>query len=43
MSPFRKMEGSPADAVSSDDEDNCENSDKAKIPKRQFPWTEEAK
>ncbi|XP_076177072.1 yemanuclein isoform X2 [Ptiloglossa arizonensis] len=39
----KKMEGSPADAVSSDDEDNCENSDKAKIPKRQFPWTEEAK
>ncbi|XP_076619579.1 yemanuclein isoform X1 [Colletes latitarsis] len=38
-----EMEGSPADAVSSDDDDNCENSDKAKIPKKRFPWTEEAK
>ncbi|XP_076641470.1 yemanuclein isoform X2 [Halictus rubicundus] len=25
------------------DEDNCENSEKEKIPKKQFPWTEEIK
>lgn len=37
------MEGSPADVESSDEEDNCENLDKAKIPKKSFPWTEEAK
>lgn len=40
---FREMEESPADAESSDDEDNCENLDKSKIPKKRFPWTDEAK
>ncbi|XP_031839811.1 yemanuclein isoform X2 [Nomia melanderi] len=39
----KEMDGSPADAESSDEEDNCENLDKAKIPKKSFPWTEEAK
>ncbi|XP_076676591.1 yemanuclein isoform X1 [Andrena cerasifolii] len=39
----KEMEESPANAESSDDEDNCENSDKSKIPKKRFPWTDEAK
>ncbi|KAG7198429.1 hypothetical protein KM043_005815 [Ampulex compressa] len=37
------FEGSPADAESTDEEDNCKNVEKSKIPKRRFPWTEEAK
>ncbi|XP_017766357.1 PREDICTED: ubinuclein-1 [Eufriesea mexicana] len=38
-----EMEGSPEDVESSDDEDMCEDIDKSKIPKKRFPWTEEAK
>nr|XP_033334263.1 ubinuclein-1 isoform X1 [Megalopta genalis] len=38
-----EIEGSPADTESFDDQDNCVNSEKAKIPKKQFPWTEETK
>lgn len=37
------MEGSPENVESSDDEDMCEDLDKWKIPKKRFPWTEEAK
>lgn len=39
----KEVEGSPEDVESSDDEDICEDIDKPKIPKKQFPWTEEAK
>ncbi|CAK9825945.1 UBN1 [Anthophora retusa] len=38
-----EMEGSPENIESSDDEDVCEDLDKSKIPKKRFPWTEEAK
>lgn len=40
---FREVEGPPENVESSNDEDNCEDSDKSKIPKKRFPWTEEAK
>nr|XP_034171511.1 ubinuclein-1 [Osmia lignaria] len=39
----KKVEGPPENIESSNDEDNCEDSDKSKIPKKRFPWTEEAK
>ncbi|XP_012136728.1 yemanuclein isoform X1 [Megachile rotundata] len=39
----KEVDGSPENAESSDDEDNCEDSEKSKIPKKRFPWTEEAK
>ncbi|CAL7936962.1 unnamed protein product [Xylocopa violacea] len=38
-----ETEGSPEDVENSVDEDICEDVDKSKIPKKQFPWTEEAK
>ncbi|CAK9819465.1 Ubn2 [Anthophora plagiata] len=39
----KEMEESPENIESSDDEDACEDLDKSKIPKKRFPWTEEAK
>lgn len=41
---FRGFEGSPADAESSDEEDgSSKNTEKPKIPRKRFPWTDEAK
>ncbi|XP_043492647.1 ubinuclein-1 isoform X3 [Polistes fuscatus] len=38
------FEGSPAAAESSDeDEGSCKSTDKSKIPKKRFPWTDETK
>ncbi|EFN62274.1 Ubinuclein [Camponotus floridanus] len=38
------FEGSPADAESSDEEDgSSKNTEKPKIPRKRFPWTDEAK
>ncbi|XP_072756402.1 ubinuclein-1 isoform X2 [Anoplolepis gracilipes] len=38
------FEGSPADAESSDEEDGSfKNTEKSKIPRKRFPWTDEAK
>lgn len=38
------LEGSPADADSTDEEDSsCKNTEKSKIPKKRFPWTDETK
>ncbi|XP_011684599.1 PREDICTED: ubinuclein-1 isoform X2 [Wasmannia auropunctata] len=38
------LEGSPADAESSDEEDgSSKNAEKPKIPRKRFPWTDEAK
>ncbi|XP_006569043.1 ubinuclein-1 isoform X2 [Apis mellifera] len=39
----KEIEGSPEDVESSDDEGVCEDADKSKIPRKRFPWTEEAK
>ncbi|KAK1131135.1 hypothetical protein K0M31_017428 [Melipona bicolor] len=39
----KEVEGPPEDVESSDDEEICEDIDKPKIPKKQFPWTAEAK
>lgn len=38
-----ELEGTPPDAESSDDEENCKTAVKSKIPKKRFPWTEETK
>lgn len=44
MIDFRGFEGSPADAESSDEEDgSSKNAEKPKIPRKRFPWTDEAK
>lgn len=41
---FRGFEGSPVDAESSDEEDgSSKNTEKSKIPRKRFPWTDEAK
>lgn len=40
---FRGFEGSPADAESSGEDDTSKNIDKPKIPRKRFPWTDEAK
>ncbi|KAL6258981.1 hypothetical protein P5V15_008903 [Pogonomyrmex californicus] len=38
------FEGSPADAESSDEDDgSSKNTEKSKIPRKRFPWTDEAK
>ncbi|XP_011868094.1 PREDICTED: ubinuclein-2 isoform X2 [Vollenhovia emeryi] len=38
------FEGSPADAESSDEDDgSSKNAEKPKIPRKRFPWTDEAK
>ncbi|XP_032664047.1 ubinuclein-1 isoform X2 [Odontomachus brunneus] len=37
------FEGSPADAESSGEDDASKNTDKPKIPRKRFPWTDEAK
>ncbi|KAL0111850.1 hypothetical protein PUN28_013206 [Cardiocondyla obscurior] len=38
------LEGSPADAESSDEDDgSSKNTEKSKIPRKRFPWTDEAK
>lgn len=38
------FEGSPADADSSDEDDgSSKNTEKSKIPRKRFPWTDEAK
>ncbi|XP_011139998.1 ubinuclein-1 isoform X2 [Harpegnathos saltator] len=37
------FEGSPADAESSDEDDVSKTTDKPKIPRKRFPWTDEAK
>lgn len=39
----KEMEGSPEDVESSDDDDVRDDINKSKLPKKQFPWTEEAK
>lgn len=43
MIDFRGFEGSPADAESSDENDVSKNTDKPKIPRKRFPWTDETK
>jgi len=41
---FRGFEGSPADPESSDEEDgSAKNTEKPKIPRKRFPWSDEAK